>query len=123
MSGYESEYDPELEELKRRQLLAMQQRISAQEAEEQRAALEAEEAQRQAILRQALTPEARQRLQNVKLVRPTIARALEDQIIALFQAGRIDKPITDDMLKQLLLRLASASRRETNITIKRKGEV
>ncbi|PSN97230.1 DNA-binding protein, partial [Candidatus Marsarchaeota G2 archaeon ECH_B_SAG-F08] len=45
------------------------------------------------------------------------------QIIALFQAGRIDKPITDDMLKQLLLRLASASRRETNITIKRKGEV
>jgi programmed cell death protein 5 len=115
-----SEYDPELEELKRRQLEAMQQRAAAsQDYERQRAAQEAEEARRQSILRQALTPEARQRLQNVKLVRPNIALALEDQIVALYQAGRIERPITDKELKQLLLRVTNTGR-DTNIRIHRK---
>ena len=101
----------------------MQQRFSAQDAEDQRAAMEAEEARRQAVLRQALTTEARQRLQNVKMVKPSIARLLEDQIIALFQTGKLDRPITDGALKQLLLRISMSNSRETSITIRRKGEV
>jgi len=85
--------------------------------------MEAEEARRQAVLRQALTTEARQRLQNVKMVKPSIARLLEDQIIALFQTGKLDRPITDGALKQLLLRISMSNSRETSITIRRKGEV
>lgn len=123
MSDYGSDYDPELEEIKRRQLARVQQRFSAQDAEDQRAAMEAEEARRQAVLRQALTTEARQRLQNVKMVKPSIARLLEDQIIALFQTGKLDRPITDGALKQLLLRISMSNSRETSITIRRKGEV
>lgn len=123
MSDYGSDYDPELEEIKRRQLARVQQRFSAQDVEDQRAAIEAEEARRQAILRQALTTEARQRLQNVKMVKPSIARLLEDQIIALFQSGKLDRPITDGALKQLLLRISMSNSRETNITIRRKGEM
>jgi programmed cell death protein 5 len=123
LSDYGSDYDPELEEIKRRQLARVQQRFSAQDAEDQRAAMEAEEARRQAVLRQALTTEARQRLQNVKMVKPSIARLLEDQIIALFQTGKLDRPITDGALKQLLLRISMSNSRETSITIRRKGEV
>jgi Double-stranded DNA-binding domain. len=61
------DYDAELEELKRRQIARLQQRAAS---EEQAAAeAEAEEGRRQAVLRRVLTPEARQRLQNVKMVK------------------------------------------------------
>jgi programmed cell death protein 5 len=123
MSEYSSDYDPELEELKRRELARAQQRVSSQDIQERNAAAEAEEARRQAILRQALTREARQRLQTVKMVKPNVARMLEDQIIAVYQSGKLDRPITDSALKQLLYRISSTSSRETSITIRRKGEV
>ncbi len=123
MSEYSSDYDPELEELKRRELARAQQRVSPQDIQERNAAAEAEEARRQAILRQALTREARQRLQTVKMVKPNVARMLEDQIIAVYQSGKLDRPITDSALKQLLYRISSTSSRETSITIRRKGEV
>jgi len=114
-------YDPELEELKRRQLAKLQQRAASEgEAE---AAAEAEEERRQAVLRRVLTPEARQRLQNVKMVRYELARVLEDQIIALYQSGRLDRPISDDALKALLARITASSSRDTRITIRHKGEV
>src|SRR5579875_2218701 len=117
--GGGDEYDAELEELKRRQIARLQQRA----ASEEQAEAEAEEGRRQAILRRVLTPEARQRLQNVKMVRYELARVLEDQIIALYQSGRIDRPITDEALKQLLARISASNTRDTSITIRRKGEV
>jgi DNA-binding protein len=52
-----------------------------------------------------------------------LARVLEDQIIALYQSGRIDRPITDEALKQLLARISASNTRDTSITIRRKGEV
>ncbi|MEM3670313.1 MAG: DNA-binding protein [Thermoprotei archaeon] len=123
MSGLGSgSEDQELEEIKRRQLSRLQNRQVNQEAEQQLEA-EAEDARRQAVLRQALTVEARQRLQNVKLVKPSVARLLEDQIIALFQSGRLDRPVSDSTLKELLYRIASSNSRETSITFRRKGEL
>ncbi len=119
--SYGDEYDSELEELKRKQLARLQQRAVS---EEQAAAeAEAEEGRRQAILRRVLTAEARQRLQNVKMVRYELARVLEDQIIALYQSGRLDRPITDEALKQLLARITATNTRDTSITIRHKGEV
>jgi len=115
------DYDAELEELKRRQIARLQQ--SAASEEQAAAEAEAEEGRRQAVLRRVLTPEARQRLQNVKMVRYELARVLEDQIIALYQSGRIDRPITDEALKQLLARISASNTRDTSITIRRKGEV
>ncbi|MCL5788284.1 MAG: DNA-binding protein [Candidatus Marsarchaeota archaeon] len=124
MSEYEAGYDDqELEELKRRQLSRLQQQRQSPQEAAQRAELEAEEARRQMVLRQALTTEARQRLQNVRMVKPSVARLLEDQIIGLYQAGRLDRPINDATLKQLLYRIASSNSRETSITFRRKGEV
>ncbi len=104
--------EEELEEIRRRKLLALQQRL----AEEQRKAqMEQQlELQKQAILKSILTPEARQRLSNLKLVKPEFTAQLELQLIQLAQMGRLPIPLTDEQLKQILIQLQS-QRREIRI--------
>ncbi len=57
---------------------------------------------REKVLRVLLTPEARQRLTNVKMVKPELAKAVEDYIIAMGSQGKLNKALTDDELKQIL---------------------
>ncbi|MEM2282758.1 MAG: DNA-binding protein [Candidatus Hadarchaeales archaeon] len=95
--------DEELEQIRQRKLLEMQARMAEQARQEElRQQLEA---QKVAILRQILTPEARARLTNLKMTRPEIAEQLELQLIQLAQAGRITRPVTDEELKEALSRL------------------
>jgi programmed cell death protein 5 len=103
-----SEDENELEELRRRKLLALQQKL----AEEQRQAQI--EQQKQALLRKILTPDARQRLTNLKMVRPEFTEQLELQLIQLAQQGKLPIPLTDTQLKEILIQL-QAQRRETRI--------
>ena len=110
--------DRELEEIKKRKLLEMRRQL---EEEERRKQLEAElEARKQALLRQILTLEARQRLANLKLVKPQLAEAAENLIIQLVQAGRLPVPVTDEQVKAILLELDSRTRRRFQIKFKRK---
>jgi len=104
--------EDELEELRKRKLLALQQKI----AEEQRQAqMEQQlELQKQALLRKVLTPEARQRLTNLKMVRPEFTEQLELQLIQLAQQGKLPIPLTDTQLKQILIQLQT-QKRETKI--------
>ena len=106
MAGYD--YDAELEELRRRRLLEIQRRL----AEEQRRAELQRQAElaRRAALRQILTPEARARLTNLKMVKPELATQVENYLIQLAQAGRIPTPVTDEQLKRILAILASRKR-------------
>ena len=86
--------DEELEAIRRRKMAAMQQRAS----DSQQRQLQEEqqiEAQKQALLKQILTPEARQRLTNLKMVKPEFTDQLELQIIQLAQMGRIPIPLSD----------------------------
>ncbi|MCD6340970.1 MAG: DNA-binding protein [Desulfurococcales archaeon] len=110
-------YDEELEEIKRRQLEELMRR--AQEAKKKEEEL-AREAQKQAILRRILTPEARERLANVRLVRPELAKAVEEYLISLALAGQIRERIDDEALKQILAAIDSRSRRDVKIRIKGK---
>ncbi|MEM2102235.1 MAG: DNA-binding protein [Candidatus Bathyarchaeia archaeon] len=107
--------DEELDDLRKRRMLELQKRL----AEEQQRAQVAQqiELQKQALLRQILTPEARQRMNNLKMVKPEFAAQLELQLIQLAQAGRLNIPLTDEQLKELLLRLQSTKR---DIKIRRK---
>jgi len=57
---------------------------------------------RERVLRVLLSPEARQRLTNVKMVKPDLAKAVEDYIIAMGSQGKLNKALTDDDLKQIL---------------------
>jgi len=109
---YSMSEDKELEELRRRRLMELQQQMLQ---EEQRAEAQRRlELQKQALMRRILTPKARQRLANLRMVRPEFASQLELQLIQIAQQGRIDLPITDDQLKEILSRL-QRSRREIRI--------
>lgn len=99
--------DKELEEIRRKkleQLAAQAQRVEDIEAKREA------EAQRMLILRQILTPEARERLARLKLVRPDVAEALENQLIYLAQTGKIRGMISDEQLKEILRRITSERR-------------
>jgi len=90
----------EIEEIRQRKLIALQRRL----AEEQRKAqMEQQiEMQKQAILRTILTPEARQRLTNLKLVKSEFASQLELYLIQLAQQGKLPVPLTDEQLKKII---------------------
>jgi programmed cell death protein 5 len=104
--------DEELEELRRRKLLALQQKFS--EDQQQVQADQQLEVQKQALLRKILSPEARQRLTNLKMVRPEFTEQLELQLIQLAQQGKLPIPLADAQLKQILTQLQS-QKRETKI--------
>lgn len=104
MSGDEIS-EEELEQLRRRRLAELQ-RAAAEE--DRRAEVQQQvESQKQAILKRILTTEARQRLTNIKMVKPEFADQLELQLIQLAQSGRVKLPISDAQLKEALVRLQS----------------
>ncbi|EQB70868.1 MAG: hypothetical protein AMDU1_APLC00044G0006 [Thermoplasmatales archaeon A-plasma] len=107
--------DDELEELRRRKLLEMQRNSQEQqEIEEQRRMQEAEKARKQQILRQILAPDARERLANVRLVRPDLAENVENQLVQLASMGRINRLLTDSDIRDILAKLTE-KKRETRI--------
>jgi programmed cell death protein 5 len=100
--------EEELEELQRRRLLELRRRLAQEQDREDRA--QQIEMQKQALLRQILTADARSRLTNLKIVKPEFANQLELQLIQLAQQGRVELPITDKQLKEILIRLQSGRR-------------
>ena len=60
-------------------------------------------AQKEQILKQILAPEARMRLNNIKMVKPELADLVEQYLIGMATQGKIPGQITDDQLKQILL--------------------
>ena len=60
-------------------------------------------AQKEILLKQILSPEARLRLNNVKMVKPDLANMVENYLLGLASQGRSPGQITDDQLKQILL--------------------
>ncbi|MAM42178.1 MAG: DNA-binding protein [Thaumarchaeota archaeon] len=61
-----------------------------------------QEAIREQMLKVLLTTEARERLANIKMVKPDVAKMIEDQIIQLASSGKINKSITDEEIKSFL---------------------
>ncbi len=105
--------DEELDAIRRKKLSAYQQRASGEQKQAQ--AEQEMEAQKQALLKQILSPEARQRLTNLKMIKPEFTEQLELQLIQLAQMGKIPIPLSDAQLKQILIQLQSR-KRETKIT-------
>lgn len=111
--------DDELAELRRRKMEQMQrQAMSSQQGMEDEAARQQQiDAQVRAALMEILEPEARERLNTIKLTRPEFAKAVEQQLVMLAQSGRIRQRITDEQLKGLLTQL-TPSKKEFRITRK-----
>ena len=105
--------DEELAAIRRRKLQAMQQKSSEEQKQTQEDQIEQ---QKQALLRQLLSPEARQRLTNLKMIKPEFTEQIELQVIQLAQTGKLPIPLSDAQLKQILLQLQG---RKREITIRR----
>ncbi|MFW9832645.1 MAG: DNA-binding protein [Candidatus Thorarchaeota archaeon] len=100
--------DDELEAIRQRKEAQLREQALREQAAEQQAA-EAH-AQKEALLRQILTPEARARLTNVRLVKPQLAEQIELQLIQLASSGRLRGRVTDEQLKGLLQQLQGKER-------------
>mgnify|MGYP001024860032 FL=1 len=100
--------EEELEYLRKRRLAEYQRALANEERKAQ--VQQQVESQKQALLRAILTPEARQRLTNLKMVKPEFAEQLEMQLIQLAQSGKVQSPITDAQLRDVLVRLQSQRR-------------
>ena len=60
-------------------------------------------AQKEMMLKQVLSADARLRLNNVRMVKPDLADLVENYILNLNVQGKISGQISDDQLKQILL--------------------
>jgi programmed cell death protein 5 len=95
--------DDELSELRKRRMAQLQQQAGDQQATQAKSQL-------QMVLMSILEPDARERLNTIKLTKPDFAGAVEQQLVQLAQSGRLKNKITDSQLKELLRQLAPAKR-------------
>ena len=112
--------EEDLAAIRQRRMAELQaQRGQQEQAAQAQAQAQADaEAQKAALMRKILTPEARQRLQNVKLVKPEFAAQIEIQLLQLAQGGRVPLPINDELLKQLLTQI-QGQQAKRDISIRR----
>ncbi len=104
--------DDELTEIRRQRMMQMQQQQVAEQDQMQRQ--QQQQAQIQSVLMQALEPEARERLNTIRLTKPDFASSVEQQILSLAQSGRLRQKITDEQLRQLLTQIVP-QKKEFNI--------
>lgn len=100
--------EDELEALRQRKLQELQMRAQQEVAMQEQA--KQAEAQKALLMRQILTPEARERLANIRMTRPDIVDTVENQLIMLVQSGRITQQIDDYMLRQILRKVMPTKR-------------
>lgn len=82
----------------------------SQNQEKERREQQEYEAQKEQALRQILEPEARSRLNNIKMVKPDVANLVENYIVNMAAQGKLNSKITDEQLKQILLSVQQPKR-------------
>ena len=66
------------------------------------------------LMRKILSVEGRQRLENIRIVKPQFAEQIEIQLIQLFQSGKLRGaiPLPDKAFKKLLEQLTTLGRKK-----------
>ncbi|HUK85848.1 MAG TPA: DNA-binding protein [Candidatus Acidoferrum sp.] len=103
--------DDQLDQIRRRKLSSMQQRVTDEQRQAQ--AEQQLEAQKNSLLAKILAPEARARLNNLKMVKPEFTEQIEMQLIEMAQTGKLPIPLSDAQLKGILIQLQSRKREPT----------
>lgn len=110
----------ELDEIRKKRLKELQSNEKYEEDLQKQKELEEFERQKQLILRSILTDEAKQRLSNIKLVKPQLAVSIENQLIQISQSGRMRGGKINEAQLLQLLRQIQGSKRESKIEFKRR---
>jgi programmed cell death protein 5 len=93
-----------LEKLRQERLEELQEQGGGGEAHQEAAKQQQEQAkaQQEALLKQHLTDDARQRLNAVEMSKPEFAKKVKRQVTALAQSGRVQGRIDEEQMKQIL---------------------
>lgn len=76
--------------------------------------------QRRLMLNQILTPEAREKLANIRLVKPDRAEQVESMVISAARSGQLGGRVTEEQLKDLLQTVVEQTQKKTSVTIVRR---
>jgi len=104
----------EAAQLKEQKLAEMQQKLEQQQAEEQKRELAEQKVE--LLLRKILSPGAKSRLKNIRLVNQEKYWAAVQQLLLLYQSGKVQGTVSEEQLKQFLKMLSQ----KRDISIKRK---
>ncbi|MFO7991186.1 MAG: DNA-binding protein [Thermoplasmata archaeon] len=104
--------EKDIEDIKKKKLKQLKEQMESQEDQEEME--DQYEAQKKALLRSLLTPEARERLARLRMARPEMTESIEQQLIMLAQRGAVQGKIDDETLKNLLKKLTD-KKKEINI--------
>ena len=104
--------DEELEEIRRRKMQQLKQQAMQEEIAKQQQ--NAFEHQKYMVMRKILDQEGRQRLENIRMVKPKFAEQIELQLIQLYQAGQLRgrTPLPDNAFKKLLEQIAQSGKKK-----------
>jgi len=102
----------ELENIRRRKLEELKQQAAQQQyTEHQQKDYMNKKYQ---IMRQILSPEGRQRLENIRIVKPQFAEQIELQLIQLYQSGKLRgaTPLPDKEFKKILEQITTTGKKK-----------
>jgi len=106
--------DDRLEELREQKKQQLREQAEGQQGgdaqAQQEAARQQAEAKQEAMLKQYLTDDARQRLNAIEMSKPEFAESVKKQLTALAQSGRIQDRIDDEQMQDLLRELQPESK-------------
>lgn len=106
--------DDRLEELREEKMQQLRERAEGQQGgdaeAQQEAAREQAKAKQEAMLKQHLTDDARQRLNAIEMSKPEFAESVKQQLTALARSGRIQDRIDDEQMQDLLRELQPESK-------------
>ena len=102
--------DEELEELRKKKMEQLKDREGGEQEEAVEAQRQQAEAQKEAMLKQALTDGARKRLNTVKMSKPQFGEKVEQQVVALAQSGRLQGRIDEEKMKDILAEMKPDSK-------------
>ena len=108
--------DRELELIRKKKMAQLQDDRMREEAVAKEQARVDE--QKKAILLRIMTPDAKERLNRVKLAYPELGANVENQLIMLYGSGRLQGGINDEQLKKILKQLQPKSNKEIRIVRK-----
>lgn len=104
--------DEELENIRRRKLEELRQQAAQQQIGE--AQQQEFEEKKYLLMRKILSVEGRQRLENIRIVKPQFAEQIEIQLFQLFQSGKLRgaTPLPDKAFKKHLEQLSTFERKK-----------